>query len=225
TLTITGVAHDPDKFPRIDNGAIIDQRPISVIPPGNQAPPDGILLTSFSVVNQGISVETLQANWDAVQNAIAYEAQWRRNDGNWINVPRSSTTSFEVSGIYAGRYLVRVRAINAAEISSGWAYSEEKTLTGKVGEPLPPLALTTVSLTAGIEIRWEFPAGAEDTQRTELQYSPDQSGNGAMPLTDLAYPGKQYQQMGLQIATQFWYCARLVDRLGNASPWTSWVHG
>lgn len=225
TYTITGVAHDPDKFPRIDTGAIIDQRPISVIPPGNQAPPDGILLTSFSVVNQGISVETLQANWNAAQNAIAYEAQWRRNDGNWINVPRSSTTSFEVSGIYAGRYLVRVRAINAAEISSGWAYSEEKTLTGKVGEPLPPLALTTVSLTAGIEIRWEFPEGSEDTQRTELQYSPDKSGNGAMSLTDLAYPGKQYQQMGLQIATQFWYRARLVDRLGNVSPWTSWVQG
>lgn len=225
TYTITGVAHDPDKFPRIDTGAIIDQRPISVIPPGNQAPPDGILLTSFSVVNQGISVETLQANWNAAQNAIAYEAQWRRNDGNWINVPRSSTTSFEVSGIYAGRYLVRVRAINAAEISSGWAYSEEKTLTGKVGEPLPPLSLTTVSLTAGIEIRWEFPEGSEDTQRTELQYSPDKSGNGAMPLTDLAYPGKQYQQMGLQIATQFWYRARLVDRLGNVSPWTSWVQG
>lgn len=225
TYTITGTSHDPDKYARIDTGAIIDQRPVSVVPPGNQAPPDGILLTSFSVVNQGISVETLQANWDAVQNAIAYEAQWRRNDGNWINVPRSSTTSFEVSGIYAGRYLVRVRAINAAEISSGWAYSEEKALTGKVGEPLPPLALTTVSLTAGIEIRWEFPAGAEDTQRTELQYSPDQKGNGAMPLTDLAYPGKQYQQMGLQIATQFWYRARLVDRLGNASPWTDWVHG
>ncbi|EPJ7473486.1 TPA: TipJ family phage tail tip protein [Klebsiella aerogenes] len=225
TYTITGTSHDPDKYARIDTGAIIDQRPVSVVPPGNQAPPDGILLTSFSVVNQGISVETLQANWDPVQNAIAYEAQWRRNDGNWINVPRSSTTSFEVSGIYAGRYLVRVRAINAAEISSGWAYSEEKTLTGKVGEPLPPLALTTVSLTAGIEIRWEFPAGAEDTQRTELQYSPDQSGNGAMPLTDLAYPGKHYQQMGLQIATQFWYRARLVDRLGNASPWTDWVHG
>ncbi|HCC2627166.1 TPA: DUF1983 domain-containing protein [Klebsiella quasipneumoniae] len=225
TYTITGTSHDPDKYARIDTGAIIDQRPVSVVPPGNQAPPDGILLTSFSVVNQGISVETLQANWDPVQNAIAYEAQWRRNDGNWINVPRSSTTSFEVSGIYAGRYLVRVRAINAAEISSGWAYSEEKTLTGKVGEPLPPLALTTVSLTAGIEIRWEFPEGAEDTQRTELQYSPDQSGNGAMPLTDLAYPGKHYQQMGLQIATQFWYRARLVDRLGNASPWTGWVHG
>lgn len=225
TYTITGTSHDPDKYARIDTGAIIDQRPVSVVPPGNQAPPDSILLTSFSVVKQGISVETLQASWDAVKNAIAYEAQWRRNAGNWINVPRSSTTSFEVSGIYAGRYLVRVRAINAAEISSGWAYSEEKTLTGKVGEPLPPLALTTASLTAGIEIRWEFPEGAEDTQRTELQYSPDQDGKGALPLTDLAYPGKKYQQMGLKIATQFWYRARLIDRLGNASPWTGWVHG
>ncbi|WP_159203349.1 hypothetical protein, partial [Klebsiella pneumoniae] len=90
-----------------------------------------------------------QVNWSAVSGAIAYEAQWRRNDGNWINVPRNSTTSFEVSGIYAGRYLVRVRAINAAEISSGWAYSEEKTLTGKVGEPLAPLALATRSLVHG----------------------------------------------------------------------------
>lgn len=225
TLTITGVAHDPDKFARIDTGAIIDQRPVSVLPAGNQSPPDDIVITSRSVVNQGISVETMQVNWSAVNGAISYEAQWRRNEGNWISVPRNSTTSFEVSGIYAGRYLVRVRAINAAEISSGWAYSEEKTLTGKVGEPLPPLALTTASLTAGIEIRWEFPEGAEDTQRTELQYSPDQDGKGALPLTDLAYPGKKYQQMGLKIATQFWYRARLIDRLGNASPWTGWVHG
>ncbi|HCI9829454.1 TPA: DUF1983 domain-containing protein [Klebsiella pneumoniae] len=225
TLTITGVAHDPDKFARIDTGAIIDQRPVSVLPAGNQSPPDDIVITSRSVVNQGISVETMQVNWSAVSGAISYEAQWRRNEGNWISVPRNSTTSFEVSGIYAGRYLVHVRAINAAEISSGWAYSEEKTLTGKVGEPLPPLALTTASLTAGIEIRWEFPEGAEDTQRTELQYSPDQDGKGALPLTDLAYPGKKYQQMGLKIATQFWYRARLIDRLGNASPWTGWVHG
>jgi predicted phage tail protein len=52
--------------------------------------------------------------------------------------PRSSTTSFEITGIYAGRYLVRVRAINAAEVSSGWAYSEEKTLTGKIGLPSAP---------------------------------------------------------------------------------------
>ncbi|HCQ8253421.1 TPA: DUF1983 domain-containing protein [Klebsiella pneumoniae] len=225
TLTITGVAHDPDKFPRIDTGAIIDQRPVSVLPAGNQSPPDDIVITSRSVVNQGISVETMQVNWSAVSGAIAYEAQWRRNDGNWINVPRSSTTSFEVSGIYAGRYLVRVRAINAAEISSGWAYSEAKTLTGKVGEPLAPLALATRSLVHGVLVSWEFPTGSGDTLRTELQYSKNQDGSAPMPLSDVAYPGKSYQQMGLSMGAEFWYRARLVDRLGNESPWTGWVQG
>lgn len=225
TLTITGVAHDPDKFPRIDTGAIIDQRPVSVLPAGNQSPPDDIVITSRSVVNQGISVETMQVNWSAVSGAIAYEAQWRRNDGNWINVPRSSTTSFEVSGIYAGRYLVRVRAINAAEISSGWAYSEEKTLTGKVGEPLAPLALATRSLVHGVQVSWEFPTASGDTLRTELQYSKNQDGSAPMPLSDVAYPGKSYQQMGLSMGAEFWYRARLVDRLGNESPWTGWVQG
>ena len=225
TLTITGVAHDPDKFARIDTGAIIDQRPVSVLPAGNQSPPDDIVITSRSVVNQGISVETMQVNWSAVSGAIAYEAQWRRNDGNWINVPRSSTTSFEVSGIYAGRYLVRVRAINAAEISSGWAYSEEKTLTGKGGEPLAPLALATRSLVHGVQVSWEFPTGSGDTLRTELQYSKNQDGSAPMPLSDVAYPGKSYQQMGLSMGAEFWYRARLVDRLGNESPWTGWVQG
>ncbi|HEJ8437302.1 TPA: DUF1983 domain-containing protein [Klebsiella oxytoca] len=225
TYTITGVAHDPDKFPRIDTGAIIDQRPISVIPPGSQQPPKSIVISSYSVVNQGISVETMQVHWNAVKDAISYEAQWRRNDGNWINVPRSSTTSFEVSGIYAGRYLARVRAINAAEVSSGWAYSEEKTLTGKIGLPSAPLALTTTSLLHGVQLNWAFPEGSGDTQKTELQYSPNPNGNGAMALSDVAYPGKTYQQLGLQIAAMFWYRARIVDRIGNESPWTAWVQG
>ncbi|EMM5376544.1 hypothetical protein RFE94_005508, partial [Klebsiella pneumoniae] len=40
-----------------------------------------------------------------------------------------------------------------------------------------------------------------------------------------AYPGKSYQQMGLSMGAEFWYRARLVDRLGNESPWTGWVQG
>lgn len=225
TYTVTGAAHDPNKFPRIDTGVIIDAPTVSIVPPGHQPPPARVDITSYSIVNQGISIATMRATWPEVKNAIAYEAQWRRNDGNWINIPRSSTTSFDVSGIYAGRYMVRVRAINAAEISSGWTSSKEVVLTGKVGEPLAPVNLRTAPLVAGVEIAWDFPANSGDTQRTEIQYSNDQSGSNPLPLTDMAYPGNKYQQMGLQFAQQFWYRARLVDRLGNKSPWTSWVYG
>ncbi|HBM7656356.1 TPA: phage tail protein [Enterobacter cloacae subsp. cloacae] len=226
TFSITGAWHDPDKYARIDTGAIIDQRPVSVIPPGNQSPPANIVISSFSVVQQNISVETMRVSWDQAQNAIAYEAQWRRNDGNWVNVPRSSTTSFDVPGIYAGRYLVRVRAINAAEISSGWGYSEEKTLTGKVGNPPKPVGfIASENVVFGIELNWGFPANTDDTLKTEIQYSLTGSEDDAMLLADVPYPQRKYQQMGLKAGQIFWYRAQLVDRSGNESGYTEWVRG
>ncbi|ELV1583965.1 DUF1983 domain-containing protein [Escherichia coli] len=226
TFSITGAWHDPDKYARIDTGAIIDQRPISVIPPGNQSPPANIAISSFSVVQQNISVETMRVSWDQAKNAIAYEAQWRRNDGNWVNVPRSSTTSFDVPGIYAGRYLVRVRAINAAEISSGWGYSEEKTLTGKVGNPPKPVGfIASENVVFGIELNWGFPANTDDTLKTEIQYSLTGTEDDAMLLADVPYPQRKYQQMGLKAGQIFWYRAQLVDRSGNESGYTEWVRG
>ncbi|EMM2637481.1 MULTISPECIES: host specificity protein J [Enterobacter cloacae complex] len=226
TFTIVGANHDPDKYARIDTGAIIDQRPVSVIPPGNQLPPANIVISSFSVVQQNISVETMRVSWDQAQNAIAYEAQWRRNDGNWVNVPRSSTTSFDVTGIYAGRYLVRVRAINAAEISSGWGYSEEKMLTGKVGNPPKPVGfIASENVVFGIELNWGFPANTDDTLKTEIQYSLTGTEDDAMLLADVPYPQRKYQQMGLKAGQIFWYRAQLVDRSGNESGYTEWVRG
>jgi len=226
TFSITGAWHDPDKYARIDTGAIIDQRPVSVVPPGNQSPPANIVISSFSVVQQNISVETMRVSWEQAQNAIAYEAQWRRNDGNWVNVPRSSTTSFDVPGIYAGRYLVRVRAINAAEISSGWGYSEEKTLTGKVGNPPKPVGfIASENVVFGIELNWGFPANTDDTLKTEIQYSLTGTEDDAMLLADVPYPQRKYQQMGLKAGQIFWYRAQLVDRSGNESGYTEWVRG
>ncbi|EOZ7488757.1 host specificity protein J [Enterobacter roggenkampii] len=225
TFSITAAWHDPDKYDRIDTGAIIDQRPVSVIPPGNQSPPSNIVISSFSVVQQNISVETMRVSWDQAQNAIAYEAQWRRNDGNWVNVPRSSTTSFDVPGIYAGRYLVRVRAINAAEISSGWGYSEEKTLTGKVGNPPKPVGFTATGINWGIRLNWGFPANTGDTLKTEIQYTANSDFSDPLLLSDVPYPSAEYTQLGLKAGQEFWYRAQLVDRTGNESGYTDWIRG
>ncbi|WP_336234013.1 host specificity protein J [Enterobacter bugandensis] len=225
TYTITGANHDPDKYARIDTGAVIDPRPVSVIPPGNQSPPVNIVISSFSVVQQNISVETMRVSWDQAQNAIAYEAQWRRNDGNWVNVPRSSTASFDVSGIYAGRYLVRVRAINAAEISSGWGYSEEKTLTGKVGNPPKPVGFMATGINWGIRLNWGFPGNTGDTLKTEIQYTANSDFSDPLLLSDVPYPSAEYTQLGLKAGQEFWYRAQLVDRTGNESGYTDWIRG
>lgn len=225
TFTISASYHDPDKYARIDTGAIIDERPISVIPPGHQSAPANIQIGSYSVVNQGISVQTMRATWDATANAIAYEAQWRRNDGNWVNVPRSSTTSFEVPGIYAGRYLVRVRAINAAEISSGWGYSVEVTLTGKEGNPPKPVGFTATGINWGIQLNWGFPENTSDTLKTEIQYTPNSDQSNPLLLSDVPYPQATYTQLGLRAGQVFWYRAQLVDKTGNESGYIDWIRG
>ncbi len=164
-------------------------------------------------------------SWNQAQNAIAYEAQWRRNDGNWVNVPRSSTTSFDVTGIYAGRYLVRVRAINAAEISSGWGYSEEKTLTGKVGNPPKPVGFTATGINWGIRLNWGFPPNTGDTLKTEIQYTANSDFSDPFLLSDVPYPSAEYTQLGIKAGQEFWYRAQLVDRTGNESGYTDWIRG
>ncbi|WP_323083383.1 hypothetical protein, partial [Aeromonas hydrophila] len=124
--------------------------PISVIPPGVQPPPTNVQIGESSAIIQGMAVATLRVTWDRAESAIAYEAEWRRDNGNWIPAPRTSTLGFEVSGIYAGRYQARVRAINPSEISSVWANAPEMVLTGKQGEPPALASFTTVGQVFGI---------------------------------------------------------------------------
>ncbi|QZS46272.1 DUF1983 domain-containing protein [Enterobacter cloacae complex sp.] len=226
TFEVTGTTYNPDIYSAVDTGARLDERPVSVIPPGVQAPPGNIVVDSYSTVNQNIAITTMRVAWDAVQGAVAYEAEWRRDSGNWISVPRTSSLGFEVQGIYSGRYLVRVRAVNASDVSSVWATSPEVNLTGKVGNPPKPVGfIASENVVLGIELNWGFPANTDDTLKTEIQYSLTGTEDDAMLLADVPYPQRKYQQMGLKAGQIFWYRAQLVDRSGNESGYTDWVRG
>lgn len=225
TYTINGTIHNPDNYDHIDSGARIDERPITVIPPNVQPAPKNVRISSYSQVDQGIAFTTLRVDWEAAESAIAYEAEWRRDNGNWINAPRTSTLGFEVNGIYAGRYQVRVRAINASEISSVWTSTEETQLNGKEGNPPKPLNLRATSEVWGITLDWGFDANTSDSLKTELQYSPENTADSMQLLADVPYPLKSYRMSGLKAGVRFYFRARLVDKSGNQSEWTSLVLG
>ncbi|MEB7343812.1 phage tail protein [Enterobacter hormaechei] len=226
TFEVTGTTYNPDIYSAVDTGARLDERPVSVIPPGVQAPPGNIVVDSYSTVNQNIAITTMRVAWDSVQGAVAYEAEWRRDSGNWISVPRTSSLGFEVQGIYSGRYLIRVRAVNASDVSSVWATSSEVNLTGKVGNPPKPVGfIASDNVVFGIELSWGFPANTDDTLKTEIQYSLTGTEDDAMLLADVPYPQRKYQQMGLKAGQTFWYRAQLVDRSGNESGYTDFVRG
>lgn len=225
TFEVTGTTYNPDIYSAVDTGARLDERPVSVIPPGVQAPPGNIVVDSYSTVNQNIAITTMRVAWDSVQGAVAYEAEWRRDSGNWISVPRTSSLGFEVQGIYSGRYLVRVRAVNASDVSSVWATSSEVNLTGKVGNPPKPVGFTATGINWGIRLNWGFPANTGDTLKTEIQYTANSDFSDPLLLSDVPYPSAEYTQLGLKAGQEFWYRAQLVDRTGNESGYTDWVRG
>ena len=215
---ISAVQYDPSKFAHIDTGARLEERPISVIPVTVVPPPASVTLTSSYAVNQGIAISTMNISWPAVAGAVAYDVEWRKDSGNWIKVQRTGSTSVDITGIYSGAYLARVRAVSAFEISSIWKNSSLTNLEGKTGLPPAVSFLTTTSLVYGIGIQWGFPPGAEDTQRTELWYSESPDLTTAVKLSDFSYPQAKHEMHALLPGASLFFWARLVDRSGNVGP-------
>jgi predicted phage tail protein len=222
---ISAVQYDPSKFAHIDTGARLEERPISVIPITVVQPPASVALTATSAIAQGLSVATMNIVWPAVNGAVSYDVEWRKDSGNWIKLPRTGATSVDVVGIYAGAYLARVRAVSAFDISSIWKNSDLTQLSGKTGLPPAVTSLTTTSLLFGIQINWAFPPGAEDTQRTELWYGTANDISASEKLADLAYPQADYSMQQLKAGATLFFWARLVDRSGNIGPFFPVVEG
>jgi predicted phage tail protein len=216
---ITALEFNPSKFAAIDTGAKLDERPISVIPVTTVQPPASVTLASSYMIDQGIAVNTMTISWAAVAGAVAYEVEWRKDNGNWVRLQRTGATSIDVTGIYAGAYLAQVRAVSAYDISSTWKSSVLTQLNGKQGLPPSITSLTAESLLFGIGLTWAFPPGAEDTQRTELWYSAGTDLAKATKLADLAYPQDKHTLQGLRAGQRFYFWARLVDKSGNVGPW------
>ena len=215
---ISAVQYDPSKFAHIDTGARLEDRPISVVPITVVPAPASVDITSNYSVDQGLAISTMNISWPAVNGAVAYDVEWRKDSGNWIKLQRTGATSVDVAGIYSGAYLARVRSVSAFEISSIWKSSNLTNLEGKVGLPPAVAFLSTTSELFGIGIRWGFPSGAEDTQRTELWYGQANDLSVATKLADLAHPQADYSMQALQAGAQFFFWARMVDRTGNVGP-------
>ncbi|MCH5555694.1 phage tail protein [Pseudomonas syringae] len=216
---ITALQYEPSKFAYIDTGARLEERPISVIPITVVPSPASVSLASTTAIAQGLAVTTMTISWPAVAGAVAYDAEWRKDSGNWIKVQRTGSTSVDITGIYAGAYLARVRAVSAYDISSSWRNSILTQLKGKEGLPPAVTSLSAASLIFGIKLNWTFPAGVEDTQRTEIWYGPTTDLAKATKLSDLAYPQSEHVMQSLKAGVTFFFWARLVDRTGNIGPW------
>lgn len=223
-FTINALQYNASKYDAIDNGAFIDERPISIINPKLQNPVASVTISSEQMVQQGLTVATMIITWPQAEGATKYQVEWRKDDGSWLKLPITGNNSIEVQGIYTGNYQARVVAINAFDIASLATYSTLTALKGKLGNP-PKLAfITATGILFGMHLKWGFPAvGALDTAYTEIQVSPDGISNIAQ-LGLFSYPTTTHTIQGLQPNLTQFYRGRLIDRIGNVGDWSNWTY-
>ena len=225
-FTIQGVEYNRGKFDYVDNGANIEDRPISITPVGEQAPPTNPVVSSFSYVEQGLAITNARFDWVGAVGALYYDVEWRKDNMQWVSTARTGTTGMDIEGVYTGAYEFRVRAVNAGGITSAYVHSPPVVITGKIGTP-PALAyLRTVSKVMGIELQWGFPAeGAGDAALVEIHYSTAPDDTNAELLGEYSYPTSNHNLMGLGNASELYFKGRIIDRTGNIGPWSDWVYG
>lgn len=219
TFQITAVKHVADKYAAIDFQTIIQLPPVTVVPPSVQPPPDNVTISEYSVISQGTTSQSMVIQWDKVDSAIYYDAQWRRDDGDWVTVPRTGTTNVEVQNIYAGGYLARVRSVNAAGVQSVWSTSILTELSGIIGAPPAVTFLQTKSIVFGIELTWGFPVGPSIIEKTEINYSLTNVFADSIRLGDFSFPQNTHTLMGLAAGATLYFWTRLIDKNGTNGPW------
>jgi len=187
---ITALSHEPGIFAAIDSGTKIEPAPQTVVPLRYQSPPLNLRLSTYVTTGQGQSTTTMLIAWDAADKAAAYLVQWRRNNGEWVDAGRTSSLSLEVRGIYAGDYVVRVRAVNSINIISQPIETPATALTGNSGPP-PDVQWFAID---GDVLSWSPVIDSELAgYAIRYQFGSNRSWGDATPLVSGITVGSPYQ--------------------------------
>lgn len=224
TYAITGIQHEPQKYDAIDFGTDVKPTEITIVNPETVDAPASVTITSRHREVQGQMITTLVIGWAQVKGAVAYDVEWRKDDGTWVKVPRTGNVSVEIEGVYSGNYMARVRAISAFDVQSNPTISILTEVKGKIGLPPTVVGLTATGILFGMELKWGFANGSGDAAYTEIQVGSSPDVN-VTTLTQVSYPTNTHTVTGLQGNLAQSYRARLVDKLGFKSPWSAWVTG
>lgn len=222
TYSVLGIQHEPQKFNAIDFGTDVKPTTISIVDDIAITPPESVVIKSRHRVEQGQTVATLIIEWSQVKEAVAYEVEWRKDDGSWIRVPRTGTNSVEIDGVYAGQYLARVRSVGAFDTVSNATTSMLTEVKGKVGKPPALATLKAVGKLFSMELSWSFAQGSKDADYVEIEQGSAPDTNVSL-LGQFSYPTDRHEITGLQGGLTRSYRARLVDKLGFKSDWTAWA--
>lgn len=215
---IAGIAHDPEKYDAVENGLVLEPRQISTLSDPPPAPEN--LVISESLYESRAEVRTrISVSWDYVAQADSYMVSYKREDGNYANLPPTNANSIDIDDVQPGLYTIRVVSQTAIGKKSLTSATATKQIFGKT---LPPENVTNFSLvpmSGNAMLSWDL-APDLDVQvggYVRIRYTPLTTGQDWNNAVDImpALPGTtQHATSPLLNGT---YMAKFVDSSGNQS--------
>lgn len=167
---VTGVAHEPNKYAAIEQGMVLEARPISRLRE-QPLPPTGLTLAE-TVYTAGASAKSrVTVSWVPQVGGQTYRVAYRSLNGAWANLSDTTSQSVDIDDVQPGPLEVAVRAVNVAGVSL--AATGSITVAGRTAMP-QPTGLSLAVVESGIQITWDQPAAAHLPvwRDSDLRHSP-----------------------------------------------------
>ena len=137
---ITAVAHNPNKYNIIEDGATFPPKTTSTLI-AIKDPPSDLSATETIIIKEAKAISKLFITWQPVSGVKEYEVQYRFQKGNFITL-RTKSPDFTILNNLAGQYEVRVFSINSLDKPSTQPTEAIFNTIGKTEPPEKPTNLT-----------------------------------------------------------------------------------
>lgn len=140
-LTVTALAHNPNKYNEVEQGLVLQPRTISSLSVTPAAPLN--LSASENLYEEGADINVLiTLSWSPVQGATAYQVSYKVGERNYVTLPTTQSTSIDIRNALDGQYQFKVFAINGIG-----KRSSPSELTKQIyGKTAPPADVTNFAV-------------------------------------------------------------------------------
>ena len=150
---VTALAYDSGKYAYIESGTALQPKSISVL---NAVPPApaNLAWSENLYVDNNIVFVRVSLGWNPSELATNYQVRYRIDDGNWINLPPTSSTQVDIANATEGNWQVEVSAVSVTgQLSTPTALDFE--VIGKTALPvdLTVLQISPIDATTA-ELSW-----------------------------------------------------------------------
>lgn len=112
TFEVSALSHNSGKYAYVESGKALQTKSISILGAAPSSPKSLSYTEALYADNQKVFTQ-VSVSWQPVASAVTYQFRYRVGNGNWVNLPESSSTQQDIYNAPTGSYNVEVAAVNS----------------------------------------------------------------------------------------------------------------